>query len=321
MYIYYLCKKGDYENPKYVGQTITSLERRLVNHRCYGKKSQTLLGRWIRSVNFEIEIVLIQECSSREDLDRMEIWWISYLKLFFKLKNLANGGHHGNSLRGAENPKARAVLQYDLEGNFIKEYRTITEASKETGIGFGKIQNCGSLERVKSGGGYQWKHKSENYPLKIEPLVKKDYTYSNERAIYQFDKKGNFIREWDNRGDAARFLNIDRFNILCALRNKFHYSFNYFWFHKENFKIEQLIECLKLKTIIEIENILTKEKLEFETKLEASLYIGYKHDTTIRNYINNEKLCKNIFKIKEYSLCEKYGETPIIKEFKKKKLI
>lgn len=59
------------------------------------------------------------------------------------------------------------VLQYDLQGNFIKEYKSVTQAAVETNTNRRSISNA-THGWAKSAGGYMWRPKTNNYPLKIE---------------------------------------------------------------------------------------------------------------------------------------------------------
>lgn len=52
--------------------------------------------------------------------------------------------------------KAKRVTQYDLEGNIIKSYRSLTLASTETGISRGAISAVCNGKR-KTANGYVWK--------------------------------------------------------------------------------------------------------------------------------------------------------------------
>jgi hypothetical protein len=52
----------------------------------------------------------------------------------------------------------KKVKQYNLIGNFIKEYNSINEASKQTSINQGNISMC-ILGKRKTAGGYIWKYK------------------------------------------------------------------------------------------------------------------------------------------------------------------
>lgn len=63
--------------------------------------------------------------------------------------------------RGQKRPSIwKAVVQMDLEGNDIRSYESITEASKQTGIHTSEITRCAQGGR-KTSGGYKWRYKSE----------------------------------------------------------------------------------------------------------------------------------------------------------------
>lgn len=48
--------------------------------------------------------------------------------------------------------RCKKVLQYDLEGNFIKEYESCTEAAKSVGTDRGAISRvCGGLANTAKG--------------------------------------------------------------------------------------------------------------------------------------------------------------------------
>lgn len=52
---------------------------------------------------------------------------------------------------------SKPVLQYTKGGQFIKEYPSITEAGRNTGINYSSICQC-CLGKRKSAGGYIWKY-------------------------------------------------------------------------------------------------------------------------------------------------------------------
>ena len=54
----------------------------------------------------------------------------------------------------------KKVLQYDLNGNLLKEYKSITEATIMTNIPNSNISNCcNKTEHYKTAGGYIWEFK------------------------------------------------------------------------------------------------------------------------------------------------------------------
>ena len=58
-------------------------------------------------------------------------------------------------LKGKDN-LGEAVNQYDLDGNFIKQWKSLTKASRELGIQISNISMCCKGKR-KQAGGYIWK--------------------------------------------------------------------------------------------------------------------------------------------------------------------
>lgn len=73
-----------------------------------------------------------------------------------------------NSLKGKNRPLSvkkklgNPVLQYDLSGNFIKEYYSMSEASRQTGIQRQDIGQSIIGKKCKTAGGYIWKLKDKD---------------------------------------------------------------------------------------------------------------------------------------------------------------
>lgn len=54
----------------------------------------------------------------------------------------------------------KTVLQYDLQGNFIKEWESGTEVARQLNINQRNISAC-CLRKKKTAGGYIWRYKEE----------------------------------------------------------------------------------------------------------------------------------------------------------------
>lgn len=66
-------------------------------------------------------------------------------------------------MRGENNPsygKGLGVIQLTLDGEVVREYKTIREAERETGADHVVISRC-CKGRVKSAGGFRWKYAEE----------------------------------------------------------------------------------------------------------------------------------------------------------------
>ena len=95
---------------------------------------------------------------SVDRLDDYKGYSLDNIQLMTWEENKAKGSRDRKN--GVNNKKSKAVLQYDLQGNLIKEYYSIMQAERET-----KISNV-SISRVcngkrKTAGGFKWKYKQQ----------------------------------------------------------------------------------------------------------------------------------------------------------------
>ena len=67
---------------------------------------------------------------------------------------------YGTRLERIAKKNNKPILQFDLNGNFIKEYESITQASKELNIKLDYISSC-CLGRRKTSKGYIFKFKND----------------------------------------------------------------------------------------------------------------------------------------------------------------
>lgn len=65
---------------------------------------------------------------------------------------------HKGRQTGADNPRAKRIIQYDLNNNFIKEWDCIKHAAQALGVCRTGIGNCCGGRR-KSAAGYLWRYK------------------------------------------------------------------------------------------------------------------------------------------------------------------
>lgn len=98
--------------------------------------------------------------------------------------------------KGLRKPRGVSVVQRDLGGNEIKRFRSVCEASRETGIGRSIISHCVN-HRVKSAGGFLWEKINEcndylgdestsedEFPMEAqEPLYAEDIVCSNGNIL------------------------------------------------------------------------------------------------------------------------------------------
>lgn len=93
----------------------------------------------------------------------------------------------------------KTIVQYDLNGNKIREFESIKAASIALNIGSGDICSC-CLGNLTTIGGFKFKYKeNENEPFISIPLKE----FANHKVI-QYDLDNNFIAEFENLTVAAK---------------------------------------------------------------------------------------------------------------------
>ena len=109
-------------------------------------------------------------------------------------------------------PKGRAksdyisdlpVLQYTIEGKYIREFPSIIQAHRETGISEKSIRDwCNKstpLTIRDSKTKYVWRFKRDDVESHISILTRKEKEkHKREHRIVQCDMDGNIIKVWDN---------------------------------------------------------------------------------------------------------------------------
>lgn len=101
------------------------------------------------------------------------------------------------------NTTKKAVMQYDLVGNFIKEWSSVSEAEKE--YKSCSIGEC-CLGKTKTALGYQWKYKNDSLK-NIENLLNAKKII---KPIYVYTIDGEYIGTFKNRSDARKSLGIKK---------------------------------------------------------------------------------------------------------------
>jgi hypothetical protein len=188
---------------KYVGVTTRSLKKRWYDHcsNYYLKKVNHKTATWIKSLKVNNLKPIIKLLAIVEDNNRYEeeIFYISLLKSWgFNLKNHTEGGsggifikrkpfkhaeetkkrisiankkpHSTDWIKNAADSHCKPIIKLDLNNNFIKEYKSATEAALELGD-ISKKKNISSVLRGvrKSAYDFKWKFK-ENIESKDKEL-------------------------------------------------------------------------------------------------------------------------------------------------------
>lgn len=134
--------------------------------------------------------------------------------------------------RGAKNPRAQGVKQYDLDMNFVNEYETITEASKNVGVSISRISDAARGNR-KTAGGFIWKFTNDKQIHHKKKPVYHVENDKNSKPIIQYDLNGNFLREYRGIAEATRLNGFaNRTNIICNLKGRTKSAYGFIWKYK-----------------------------------------------------------------------------------------
>lgn len=234
LYRYYYLADPRNNLPRYVGRTRQSLQQRLRGHiteslrniekNGNGNKKENWIYKLylenIKPIIIEIknEMVTIYESAITEKNLILE-----YLELY---PNLLNDEDHGIGLVFG-NYKSKYVYQYDLEGNFIKQWFNANTVASELGYNDGNIGRCCRYEEYEgqlSAYGYYWSYiKYDKYPIrKNKTSIKK---------VYKFNKDKQLIDTFDSAKEASENANTS-YKFFCSkcnnckLHNGYYYSYN-----------------------------------------------------------------------------------------------
>lgn len=129
-----------------------------------------------------------------------------------------------------DNLKCINILQYNLEGKFLKEFISINEASKNSKISKQSIrQNC--LNITKRAGQFIWKYKTNK---KIQKKIKKyinNSCFKEKKRVLQINK--NFIvNEFESLNQASKITKINISSILEVCNGKRKQAGGFIWKYK-----------------------------------------------------------------------------------------
>lgn len=145
-----------------------------------------------------------------------------------------------------------AILQFDLNGNFIAEHSSTVEAAKAVRSRPGTIWNCcvgkASGRRVKKTQivkGFTFRFKSDftEHPLTINLNIT-----TNKKRVLQFSLDGEFIKEWESIVEIENSMQCHESGIRQCCYGKYRQSAGYMWKFRDDFEeIPQRIDPVREK--------------------------------------------------------------------------
>ncbi len=140
------------------------------------------------------------------------------------LSNLSDGGRGYSDV---------PVLQYDLNGDFVKEYTSVGVAVSETGVL--NVSPCCRGVR-KTAGKFIWRYKTnEDYDYRIPVDFIDDMMHfgNYERSVIQMDMDGKFINGYKSIKEAAERTGTSNGKIVSVCKGHRKQSNGFKWKYKK----------------------------------------------------------------------------------------
>lgn len=210
---------------KYIGQSIHINERFREHIKGRFDKKLSDIDQAIQDLGAENFIYEILERCEPEELNKKEIYWISFYNTY--LGEGYNNTPGGNDTSCATAVNERSVEQYSLDGKYINTFKSASEASRMTNIHQTNITCCcNNHPRYKHAGGYQWKY--SNSDKIIIPIKTKIHT-TKKKIIGQYTLEEELIATYPSMMEAYRQTGVDSRRISDVCNGKIKMAGNYIW--------------------------------------------------------------------------------------------
>lgn len=250
---------------RYIGITSSLLSTRLSHHYTVLKGFNYKIN-WIKKLkklNLKPIIKELDVCNSFEEALYFERYWIKQFKCWgFTLVNSTEGG--------------------------------------EGALGYKHTQ--ASMEKMK-----ELLAKRPKKPIKVRMSKHEQSIYiaiKLSKPLLEYNKDGNFIKEWSSQLEASKYYNIRPSTIGHALKDLNRMCNNSFWRRKKSDDIELKIDIkphIGNKNALYVLNVLTGELQIFKSNMDAFKVIGRPANPSL--YINKNTLLKKQFKLYNDESC------------------
>jgi len=221
--------KNKINSKVYIGQTCTTLKCR------FGKNGIYYIGcpAFYRAIqkygwnNFE-HIVLEENISDLEMANNREKYYISLYN--------STEGKYGYNIQAGGNEQtllSKNVYQYSLNGEYIKSYNSIADATRDNNLCEGKISDCCNGKR-KSTGGYMWSY--------FKHHCMTEYTCdTNSRTVHKYALSGKYIKTYEHLSDAVKEMNlINGGHISSCCNGNRQTAYGFMWRYEKYSKIQPI---------------------------------------------------------------------------------
>ena len=131
----------------------------------------------------------------------------------------------------------KQVVQLTLDKKLIKEFDSMHEAERHTGISFKHISLC-CLSKCKTAKGYIWMFK-EDYIMNKESLNPYTRTAHNRKSVAQITLSGQFVKKWNSITEAKRETGVTNISGCCNNPKRHKAAGGYKWMCYEDYLAQQ----------------------------------------------------------------------------------
>lgn len=148
-------------------------------------------------------------------------------------------GPNAATQRRAETNR-KPILQYDLNGNFLRSWSSMLEAQKQLGLSAGSLTACCQKKYTQAGGSL-WKTADDDTP--IEQLMINYAKSKNCNAVDKIDKDGNILATYPSATAGARANNVHASAITNICNHKYGHKTTHGQYWQWSYPLKrQLIE-------------------------------------------------------------------------------
>lgn len=125
---------------------------------------------------------------------------------------------------------SKRILQYDIKGILIKEWRCAFDIENELGLLQANIRTCCN-KKAKTCGGFIWRYKTKGSTSVIHQV-------NNERLrpVLQYDLNANLINEYPSINEAWRKTGISAQHIGKCCKGERKSAGKYLWKYKDDLR-------------------------------------------------------------------------------------
>lgn len=137
------------------------------------------------------------------------------------------------------NPRSRAVIQLDLDGNIIAEYPSVTDAAKAVNGNTTKISRCCAGEyRHRSHKNFLWIYKEDYTEELVDKMVntfKVKIKGRPVRPVVQLDLDGRYINRFDSVKQSVEAVGGTKKGVISCCKGERNEYKGFKWMYEEDY--------------------------------------------------------------------------------------